>query len=253
MPERTHDFFYINEDQLQAPKEYFKQASRILNLVRQESNTVSSEHLDIGCAAGDFLSYIGSLGVVPSSQLYGIDIMDLLVEESKKRLPCGNFCVSDISSMDFHNPFGDLQFATISMMGVHSIFDDFRWLSNVKKLLRPNGVFIVYGIFNPYDYDVLVRVSEASKNNYQSGWNSLSRSSFIQHAKAEGLESKVVEFMPDIDISEREDKLRSWSFDLNICEKSRYSSHNHGNPKRLFTNATRLIHDYAFIVVRNAN
>ena len=243
---RDHDKFYAYEDQAVNPKEYFKKALSILSSFKIE-NKEDYRHLDIGCAASDFITFLIQSGFVKATGAFGIDVMDSLLEESVKRNPTSVFHKSDISSPDFSNPF-DKPFDSITMLGVHSIFDDFFWLENTYNCLADGGVAVIFGIFNPYPYDVNVKVSKSGKNLFESGWSVVSKQTIYDKADNINCNASFIDFDPDIFIPETDDKLRTWTIDLSSGQSNELPSEL--NRKRGYINATRIFHDWSFLILK---
>ena len=63
------------------------------------------------------------------------------------------------------------KFDVITMQGVHPIFDDLYWLDNCISGIKSDGFIILFSIFNPYPYDVIMRVKQSGMNDWQPGWN----------------------------------------------------------------------------------
>lgn len=251
---RVHDSFYAEEDHFTLPKEYFKEA---INIIRMNSqildNLEEASLLDLGCAAGDFLRYFESQ--IKKNQivnLYGIDVMDKLLVEARKRLPIANFKKLDIgnSKQDLQSIFNK-KHDLITMFGVHPIFDDFLWLDNLISGLKNNGLAILYGIFNPYPYDIILRVKKSGSCNWEPGWNVISKDSITEYCDKKKFKATFIDFEPDIEIKPNaKDGLRSWTIDLpeikNLNEKEITLEQKR---KRIFTSANRLIYDWSFCLI----
>jgi len=242
---RTHDEFYAHEDHLSQPKEYFKAAFAILNNHMLSTGIQNPIHLDIGCAAGDFLKYLCDTGYTNPSSSYGIDVMPKLLTEASARHERISFSKADIS-LKGSDSLPKIRFDSITMLGVHSIFDNLVWLDNISTLLGPNGVALVFGIFNPYDYDVFVKARKFGDTDLESGWNVISKTTIANKALQLGLSFEFRDFDPGVYIAPKEDKLRTWTLDISPTQ-----------PKfkeeivrsRLYVNATRIVHDFSFCII----
>ena len=147
----------------------------------------------------------------------------------------------------------NLKFEIITMFGVHSCFDNLDWLENLSNSLALNGEALVFGIFNPYPYDVLMRVKKSENNDYESGWNVHSIESLKNKSKNLNLKLEIINYQPDISIKKNQnDYLRAWTVDINqdnntvgnLINSNRLVFEN--ERQRIFTNGTRIIHDYCF-------
>ena len=210
---RDHDALYLQEDRKQQTKESFK------FIVSKASAHLDQYHqpriADIGCATGDFLYYLKSL--YPESELTGIDVMPELLERAAAEVPGVEFLQGNIVEKETL-PKG--RFDAVFMNGVYTIFDDFRpCLENALELAdrARDGKLFVFGLFNPDDVDVLVKVRNSAQPHdapWQSGWNCFSRTSVQHHLEKLGVtSSRFHEFEIGIDLPRHEsDPLRSWTF-----------------------------------------
>lgn len=246
---RFHDKLYLNENQYINPKEYFKFASQLIDELNIKNKI---KLLDIGCAAGDFLKYLILSKNQELFDFYGTDVSEELLEASKKNVPEAKFFKCDFSKK--HESFENIisqKFDIITMMAVHTCFDNLDWISNIYNLLNSQGVAILWGIFNPYPYDVLIRVKESDSTNYQSGWNVHSIKSVIKEANKQDLKLEIVNYQPELNIKRNsKDFLRSWTINLADNNSDRDNIDNQilleTERKIIYTNATRIIHDYCF-------
>ncbi len=252
---RVHDSFYADEDHFTVPKEYFKEA---INLIKLNSGIFKDEHkgslLDIGCAAGDFLRFFKTkLNNSESINLYGIDVMEKLLIEAKSRLKIASFEKCDIgySQKNLQSIF-NTNHDVITMFGVHPIFDDFVWLDNLFTGLKENGFALLYGIFNPYPYDVILRVKKSGSDNWEPGWNVISKKSIIEYCQQKNYKAHFIDYEPDIDIKpNKDDGLRSWTLDMPTIENLDGAEIPlEQKRKRIFTSANRLIYDWSFCLIR---
>ena len=245
-----HDSLYLKENQYKNPKEYFKFALKLI----KEHKSKKINLIDIGCAAGDFLFFINEKLGVDNYQLYGIDVSDQLVSASQLKLKGATIKKYDfgLKNNDLYKLF-NIKFELITMFGVHSCFDNLDWLENLSKSLALNGEALIFGIFNPYPYDVLMRVKKSDSTEYESGWNVHSIESLKNKSKKLNLKLEIINYQPNISISKNQsDFLRAWTIDINQ-EQNPYENSVNSNRlvfenerQRIFTNATRIIHDYCF-------
>ena len=208
---RTHDKFYLDEDRRNNPKEYFK---FIIDNIQLDLNNLKI--IDIGCATGDFLFYINSL--FPKANIFAADIDKELLSEAKKNVPSIKECFQlDISNLETFEKFD-----AIFMLGVHSIFDDLKWINSIKLMLKnENSKAYIFGIFNPDKIDVIIRGRESNSNqDWETGWNVFSKES-IRNAMDEcGLKHKFIDFNLKIDIDKKnEDSFRSWTIPIQDKQK----------------------------------
>ncbi len=101
--------------------------------------------LDIGCGTGALLSTIASAR--PNVALHGIDLSKQMIEVARERLPADSvLVVGDSETLPFEdNKFG-LILCTYSF---HHYLHPQRVLSEVKRVLVPNGTFILADLWLP--------------------------------------------------------------------------------------------------------
>lgn len=232
---RDHDKFYLNEDRKRQPKEYFK---FIAGVVAPHLSALAQPRvLDIGCATGDFLYYIGSL--YPEASLTGMDVMPALLDRAATEVPGAHFTQGNI--MD-HATLPQERYQAVFMNGVHSIFDELRpWLTNLVNLIdqEAGGRGYVFGIFNPEPFDVLVKARPAGEEQgpWQAGWNCFSTASVSKILTELGANHTFHPWTIGIDVPRHpEDPLRSWTF-------------HHQDGTRGIINATQILHHFYLLEI----
>lgn len=137
---REHGF-YATEDRRKDPKENFKMINRILEMRGGRWESLC----DIGCASGDFLYYIREQHG-KEKRLIGIDNFEELLRVAKARVPDCNFLKGDILS---GQGLPEEKFDIVCMLGVLSLFDDFKCpFENLLRLAAPGGSVLVFSPFN---------------------------------------------------------------------------------------------------------
>ena len=224
---RDHDKLYLKANYKKNPKETSKflarQAGPFLN--RHPKPRV----LDVGCATGDLLHYFGTL--FPHAELFGFDFLKKLLDRAKKEVKNAQFFQIDITK---RSTLPRSKYDAIFMVGVHSIFDDYKsWLDNLLWLLNDGGTIFVMGTFNPEPVDVLIKtrdVSQFEPDSWQSGWNLFSIKTISRHLDRRKAQYQFIPFELPIDIKKNlKDPLRSWTEKLE-------------NGKRMVINGTQLRH-----------
>lgn len=215
---RTHDEFYLQEERKDDPKEYFKFILRRFSKLERPESCVKI--LDVGCATGDFLYYLAQN--FPKAELYGMDRLPILLEKAKRINPRAKFFQGDIFSGEIFAEKGENiwtdfggGFDYIFMLGVHSIFDEIKKvIENLRYLMRAEGKIYIFGIFNPYEIDVIIRSrSSHSDGEWESGWNLFSLATAVRVTDELDLYCNVEPFRINIDIPENlSDPLRSYTF-----------------------------------------
>ena len=243
--ERTHDKLYLKEDYKNNPKEYFK---FVKNEIKKDflgeglrAGCDNFKLLDVGCETGSFLTFIRRH--YPSAELWGMDIMPELLE----KLNAGQ----ENEEKPFHPLLGNIadettlpdeNFDIISMLGVISIFDDFRpVLRNLKKMLSEDGRIYIFGIFNPENLDVLIksRPSCMKEDKWETGWNTFSITSVYEYCKEIDVHCEFLPFELGIDISKHaDDPLRSWTVNMK-------------DGKKMIVNGLQLVHHFYLLKIWN--
>lgn len=255
---RTHDQFYLEEDYFTKPKEVFKLVTPLVmeSLEHTKKNNKKSiSILDVGCANADFLRYLDLvLKTNQEIELFGLDVMKVLLDRAKKVFPKAKYSLADIrDSSRLNELFQGKKFDLVTMLAVHPAFDDLEWIKNLISLTTDNGSIILSGTFNPYPYDVITRVKRSESSRYEEGWNVHSKDSIKRECNSLGYEATFVDYEPDMIIQRRsDDGLRSWTVDL---DQNQISDANHPliyekSRKRIFTCAARIILDWGFCVIK---
>ncbi len=232
--QRTHDKLYLKENYKDNPKEQYKFLEEEIRKENAFDANSRFSLLDIGCETGSFLYYIHQK--YPLAELAGLDIMPELLAHVNDGLQGGTIQTfqADISDK---NTLPKEKYDIVTMQGVLSIFDDYKTvLKNALGLVKDGKTLYVYGLFNPKDVNINIKVnlSDAPDGCWESGWNYISQKSIRNFCKEEGLKCDFFPFEIGIDIPEHEDDpLRSWT----IKDE---------NKKRLIVSGIQIIH-YLFL------
>ena len=228
---RNHDEIYLKSERYKKPKEAFKLLYKILK--KRLSKTKNYELLDVGCANGELLFFLNEK--FSNIKFYGVDIRNDLIKLARKKLP------SDIYLKKFdYNQKQSLnkKFDIIICSGVISIFDNLDiFFKNIKKNIKKNSIFFLFGGFNEYDFDIIsgYRDLNSKITNYQSGWNIWSIKTIKKYFK----EKKIIKhpFEIKFDIKQnKKDLIRSWTIKI--------------NKKRYFTNALLSIENQMWLEIK---
>ena len=166
---RTHDNFYLSEDNLNI-KQIFVEIADEMSLYHFDSVA------DVGCSTGAFPNYLQKR--FPNTKIVGIDYMQSLLTKAKNDFPLLEFNhgnVLDIKSVT-------QKYDVITMLGVLGIFDDYKTvIENVLSWLSPNGILILKSMVSEFDIDVVIKYKNSSlnldENSLESGWNIISEKS----------------------------------------------------------------------------
>lgn len=229
---KTYDRFYLNENRKEKPKEYFKFINKFLACVI--GPVTNPKILDVGCATGDFLYYMGKL--YPRAVLYGVDAMPELIKRAKTEVPSAKFFVADIFS---GKSLPSQKFDFVFMSGVHPDFDEYEpWIKNLLKLSKRGGKLFVFGLFNRYPVDTMTRLRPSGSNlPWQPGWNLFSKKTIGDYLSSKKIKFEFHDFDIKIDLARHEnDPLRSWTMRLQ-------------NNSRMIINGAGIINTFSLLII----
>ena len=228
---RNHDKLYLKSNLYNKPKESFKLLYEILR--KKISKNKNYEILDVGCANGELLYFLNKK--FNNIKLHGIDVRSDLLKLAKKKLP------SDINlkKVDFNKKQNfNKKFDIIIVSGVIGIFDKLDiFFQNIKKNLKKNSIFLLFGSFNEYDVDVILAYKDLNSKikNYQSGWNFWSLKTITRHFKGKKIVKYPFEIKFDIK-QNKKDLIRTWTVKI--------------NNKRYFINALLTIQNQMWLEIK---
>lgn len=229
---RDHDSaVYTKEKRKKVTKENFKFIFRETEPYLKKFDT--PEIVDVGCATGDFLYFLGKKH--PKTVSKGVDVLKELLEIAKKEVPRSSFHRGDIC---IKKTLPKERFDIAYLIALHNAFDSIDlWLDNFLSLIRDGGYGFIFSFFNADDYDVLVKVRKSGTNDkWQAGWNVLSKKTFSDFLKKRKIKHEFVPWSIKKDIKKNEkDPLRSWTI-----KKS--------NGQRMVRN-TAVIHDFYLLKI----
>lgn len=114
--------------------------------------------LDLGCGRGEFSSFIKELGFKPT----GADLSSKVVDFCRSKHPDISFAAMD--SPD-RLPFGNGSFSAVwSSEVIEHVFDIHAWLSEVNRVLKPNGLVILTTPYHGRLKNMLIALSKFDKH-----------------------------------------------------------------------------------------
>lgn len=169
----------------------------------------SQSFLDIGCAKGEFMYILKK--TFPNIAYTGVEYAQELIDMAKKEpvLNDVEFVCGDALDFDLGKKF-DIAL----MAGVLSIFDDFTVpLGNMIKHINQNGVGCVFGLFNPFDIDVLVRYRRnyADSDRWESGFNNYSMKTISAYLEQHAYDIAWHKFKLKTDLPKNSDQIKSYT------------------------------------------
>ena len=203
---RTHDKFYLNENN-NSIKQVFVEVADLIDMKKFKSIA------DVGCATGAFPNYLKQR--FSMAEITGIEYVEELLDKAKNDFPNISFLQGNV----LEKKSIEKKFDVITLLGVLSIFDDYRHaLNNLLSWLQPKGRLILHNMVSEYDIDVFVKYKPSSevfeKSDLESGWNIISKKSLEIVAKSNN--SKVIfcePFILNVELSKKKDLMRSWTED----------------------------------------
>ena len=167
------DEIYLNEDRFAEPKELFK---FIGDIIADCSIDNTASLLDVGCATGEFLHYIG--GRFNSFTLSGFDISKNMVEVARTKNSRVNFWTESLINPQFIN---NEKYQIVTNIGVLSFFNEKELVLALKNLIqsvKEDGLLLIHTMINPYPIDVIMKYRRSSNINpdiWEGGWNIFSK------------------------------------------------------------------------------
>ena len=121
-------------DLLYQDKKYVKEVDFIENLFGSYSNP---NILELGCGTGNYTKIFAERGY----DITGVDLSENMLEVARKKCPC-NFINADIRNISLDKKF-DICLAMFAVIGyITENADIIKVFKNVRKHLKPNGLFI---------------------------------------------------------------------------------------------------------------
>jgi ubiquinone/menaquinone biosynthesis C-methylase UbiE len=124
---------------------YFDQVHKgVLRVIPLVVSTDPASIVDIGCGTGRLLRKIRQM--YPISRLMGVDPAEGMIKEARRLTPDAKFSVGAVESLPF--PDGSIDLA-ISTLSFHHWRDQAEGLLEIKRVLRPEGRFLLADAVHP--------------------------------------------------------------------------------------------------------
>lgn len=144
---KIKDFYEeFHRDEIMNTTEQFMQQERC-DCLRSLLKDVNGNVLIIGCGSRDEMSILNK-----KREGIGVDISEIAIKKSRKKYPGFKYCVSDATKLPLReNSFGCVVCSEV----IEHINDDEKLLSEVRRILKNGGIFIIttpnwiswYGLF----------------------------------------------------------------------------------------------------------
>lgn len=202
-----------------------------------QGGEVSGELLDIGCATGELIGYLGAR--FPRLTCTGVDLIEDVLVQARANLPGVEFVQSSALALppQFRN-----RFDIVTAMGVASVFDEREietFWRGVIAAARPGGTVAVLSPLNEYGVDTVVRHRkrrEGAPLAWETGWNVYAIETIQELVTALGATLRIERFRFQGTLERRPDPVRTWT--LATAD----------NPQQL-TNGLKLLVDHYFMLV----
>ncbi len=122
---------------------------KVLNLAKSDTPQAV---LDVGCGTGRLLRKAKQQW--PSARLIGVDAAEKMIEQANQLFPQAEFHVAMAEALPLPDASVDLAFSTLSF---HHWADQAKGVSEVARVLRPQGRFLLADITVPHWLSVFVK------------------------------------------------------------------------------------------------
>lgn len=214
MSEQTQPYLnaglYLREDHHAQDKD---KDVRLGDLLEGDGLPSDGQVLDVGCATGGLLGYLGRR--FPGVGLHGIEPDAGCVDEARRQVPAGTFQVGGAQALpeDWTG-----RFDAVLSTGVLGIFDEDDARTAVAEMLRvarPGGLICIMANFNPAPADVWVKhrkLHDGGSGVWESGWNIYSEKTVGGWLDGAVSELRFVPFDISVDLPRQEDPSRTYTF-----------------------------------------
>ena len=127
-----------------------------MNLAKTQSHP--NAVLDVGCGTGRLLRKAKEMW--PDARLVGVDAADKMIDQAKQLFPRAEFYFAMAESLPLPDASVDLAFSTLSF---HHWINQAKGVSEVARVLRPQGRFLLADIVPPFGLSFFTRHFE--RNN----------------------------------------------------------------------------------------
>jgi 2-polyprenyl-3-methyl-5-hydroxy-6-metoxy-1,4-benzoquinol methylase len=200
---------YVDSMYHDKPKEYFKLIEKAIRKNKRFfPHDAGKTIMDIGCANGALLSYLGK--TFSKTLLIGFEPVASLIKIGKKLDTRVNFInkgLFDINARDLKVK-GDIVMAT----GVLGIFNDpSLFVKKLLSLMNETGKIFIFSPFNEEPIDVILKYRYSYNKNWEMGHNLFSMKTMETIALQNKLSYEWVDFKMKIKIPKSDDPMRSWT------------------------------------------
>lgn len=134
---------------------------KVLKLAKTQSRPDAI--LDVGCGTGRLLRKAKEQW--PNARLIGVDAAEKMIEQAKQLFPQAEFHFAMAESLPLPDASVDLAFSTLSF---HHWIDQPKGISEVARVLRPQGRFLLADIVPPFGLSSFT--GHFRRNNPKKTW-----------------------------------------------------------------------------------
>lgn len=227
---------YIREGWSAEPKQSF--VALAAHLEAECAGEPSGELLDIGCATGELIGYLG--GRFSQLHCIGVDVFDELLEQGRNNVPGAAFMKASALALP---PALHARFDIVTAVGVASVFDETEIATFWKNLIaaaKPGGTIAVLSPLNEFGVDTMIRHRkrrDGAPLPWEKGWNVFAIDTITEIVASLGATLRLERFHFDGELAPKADPVRTWTM---VTEK---------DPKQL-TNGLKLLVDHYFMIAR---
>jgi trans-aconitate methyltransferase len=227
---------YIGEGWSAQPKQSFVALAD--HLAAERGGDLAGELLDIGCATGELMGYLGAR--FPNLRCTGADVFDELLARGRQNLPRAAFVNASALALppDFAN-----RFDVVTAVGVASVFDETEietFWRNLLQATRPGGSIAVLSPLNDFGVDTIIRHRkrrDGAPLAWEAGWNVFAVETIQEIVSGLGASLRIERFRFDGTLERRDDPVRTWTLPTAA------------DPQQL-TNGLKLLVDHYFMLAR---
>lgn len=227
---------YIGEGWSAEPKQSFVNLGAHLEAAR--GGAPAGELLDIGCATGELMGYLGAR--FPALRCTGADLFDELLDQGRRNLPAATFVKASALALPAE---WSAKFDIVTAIGVASVFDETEieaFWRNLISAARPGGTIAVLSPLNEFGVDMIIRHRKrrgGAPLAWETGWNVFAIDTITEIVESLGATLRIERFRFEGELAPRADPVRTWTMATAT------------DPKQL-TNGLKLLVDHYFMIAR---
>jgi trans-aconitate methyltransferase len=227
---------YIGEGWSTEPKQSF--VALASHLETERGRAPAGELLDIGCATGELIGYLGAQ--FPQLRCTGADVFDVLLDQARKNVAAATFV--NASALALPDTLKG-RFDVVTAIGVASVFDETEietFWRNLLNAAKPGGTIAVLSPLNEFGVDTMIRHRkrrDGAPLPWETGWNVFAIDTIREIVESLGATIRIERFHFDGELKPRPDPVRTWTM---ATER---------DPRQL-TNGLKLLVDHYFMIAR---